>query len=316
MISVKYFSRVPYSSVLEALHSKNIPVLLQETIEFKTFDSVYLFDKSIPREELSLIKQILKDYPYKFYLFSENEDLKEIHFLNKLYLEDIKTLITNIQMSSLDAEPITQDSLRQIILGSYLDYIFHDINNPLGSLSMSVQLIDEMVRDEKEEWNEKLIRNFSTSMVDSLDKTVSLMRSYMKHSSISGEDRELLNLREICHHIQIVLFPVSRKKKISIDVERVETVGMGIDADISMLILMVYHALLEQLEEKSVITVRTEDYRIHIHFQKKIENFVRLFGECPLPPYYYAYSCKKIISRNDLNFEFNESSIVITFLSV
>ena len=272
-----------------------------------------------------LIKNYLdeKKYYFKFgfsnFLILESED--HIDFVNSTFsFKQIYLDIPSKRQLSIDLIQGNQASLENIkqhikvyFTGYLLESIIHELNNPLTSVTLNIQLILEMC-ETKKAFKEGQLEELLNHTLNSVTSSSQITKNVMRFASFNAEEDDYFNLTDILKNIYLFTSPLFRKKQLKLEVPQTEDfLVYANNSDINLLIVILFYLFSKTAKDASTISITfRKNQCIFSSSSLNLTELEDLYRGLFIPAFYVDLTIQEIIHRNKILPIIENNTLVLT----
>ena len=206
-----------------------------------------------------------------------------------------------------------QENLKHLIIGRILDYILHDLNNPLTSVNLTIQLVTEMLNLDMEYRDEEQVKGFLNGIMEQLDKASEISKNVVKFGNMTHSDKELFIILDVLNHVLSLIKPVIRKQQIDFTYTQIDTLAFAHIDDFSFIMLILLFIYTFYLPKKSKFELIIEKHRIIFKSEKQIQSLNDLLANSEIPPCYLLNVFKNLNPENHFEFQIENANLCLMF---
>lgn len=280
--------------------------------DFSDVDSIFLHIQSKDDLNAFLERDIVF---YRIVILLDNVSKDEIAFSNRSCidltdtdeLEELRELTTSVTGN-------VEALIAKYMNGYLVQGVLHDLNNPLGTASLTFQLIEETLDDAIEDGDFTMIKTFLGNVLSTFDTINNITKTFMKFVTYRSSEKELFNVLDTLREVNV--FMNSRLKRVGIHVEYPTNEGLiyAFKHHFNQIIMMLLLIISDHSEELKEVNIVLEKNLLLFNLDQKIASENDFYNSKVIPMHYVKYLMRKYCSLNNFEISIKESTLAISFV--
>jgi signal transduction histidine kinase len=207
---------------------------------------------------------------------------------------------------------INKESLRALLQASILHNIIHDLNNPLGSISLIVELQQEIIKPENPDFS--MLAKQQEQIINSIHKGSEIAASFQHFLSSEDDELELFNLADNFRQLEIFSNSSFRKLNSPLKITKSDFILTAYRSDINLLIFFLIYRLAVETEEQTEILLDIKENTLIIQLCGYTATISEKFAsDLAIPSDDVRSICLDLVSRNKLDLKLEKNTFFLTF---
>lgn len=252
-----------------------------------------------------------------FLILQSENDIDEIntsYSFKQIYLE-----IPSFNQMNIDLMQANQASLENIkqhikvyFTGYLLESIIHELNNPLTSVTLNIQLLLEMCEN-KMTFKEGQLEEFLNQSLKSVTNSSQITKNVMRYASFNSDENDYFNLTDILKNVYLFTGPIFRKKHLNLILpEKEDYLVYANNSDINLLVVILFYLYAKSTEERESITISYKNNSVVISSPINLDKMEDLYSGLFIPAFYVDLTIQEIIHRNQILPIIENNTLVLT----
>lgn len=205
---------------------------------------------------------------------------------------------------------ITKETLRGLLQAQILHNIIHDLNNPLGSISLIVELQQELIDPDDPDLS--MLPRQQEQILNSIEKGSAIANAFQGFLSAGEEEEELFNLADNLRQLDVFASSSFRKLNSPLTFHIEDSMVNAVPQDINLLIFYLLFVLATASEDEAPIGIHLSGNTLQLKAANA--SLQSAFGSAlPLPADAAEAIVNGLAEANHLDLSSETDTFLITF---
>jgi signal transduction histidine kinase len=207
---------------------------------------------------------------------------------------------------------LTKQTLQSLLKAHIIRHVIHDLNNPLGSISLLLELQQEILSVERADTS--IIMKQSEQMANSIQKGSQIAHAFQSFTDEGDSEVNLFNIADSID--QFLIFMSSYFRKNSIEIKRAFEALMieCVEADLNTLIFYILINIAKQAENSCQIMITGEQGKLHFKCSKHISGMTDFYSnDLHLPNAQVEQIINTILTDNNFELSYDNATFSVTY---
>lgn len=148
---------------------------------------------------------------------------------------------------------LNKELLRKSMQGVFIESIIHDLNNPLGSISLIFELLRDMKETNQED--DELITTYYEQVAKLINKCSKITKSFLSFANLNPKEASVFNSKDKVEQVISFAHSQFRKHNITLSLKGEDSLVYGNEGDFNLLLLYLIYAMLVSGKMKSELVL-------------------------------------------------------------
>lgn len=207
---------------------------------------------------------------------------------------------------------LSDAQFKKILTGLFTESVIHDLNNPLASISLTMELL-EMMAEAGDVEPEHLNRSIET-ITKMIETASGITKNFLKFVNFQSDVEGLFNPVDNCKMMIDFTLPIARKHNVELSIGGNEAVANAIESDLNLILLFVNYSLITGGFGIKSLTLDIQPDRIRFQADQPLTDLDRMYTKSILgSPESQHSQIQELCERNGMSLQLAGDQLELIF---